>query len=108
MNNKSQDFYKYKEITENPIILDFSDCKTLADVHLLLKMKFGFHDFYGANLDALWDLLEGIFDDMGEIMAEISGFNNLEKTLKAATAELLEVLDDIAEVTPNFSYKIIS
>ena len=108
MNNKSQDFYKYKGITENPIMLDFSKCKYLGEIHKVFKKKFGLPEYYGENPDALWDLLEGIFDDMGEITAEISGFNNLEKTLKAATAELLEVLDDIAEVTPNFSYKIIS
>lgn len=108
MNNKSQDFYKYKGITENPIMLDFSKCRYLGEIHKVFKMKFGLPEYYGENPDALWDLLEGIFDDMGEITAEISGFNNLEKTLKAATAELLEVLDDIAEVTPNFSYKIIS
>ena len=34
--------FAFKEITENPIKLNFSDCKTLADVHLLLKSKFGF------------------------------------------------------------------
>jgi len=39
---------------------------------------------------------------------EIYNFNSLEKTLKEATAELLEVLDDVVEETPNFSYKIIS
>ena len=108
MNNKSQDFYKYKGITENPIMLDFSKCKYLGEIHKVFKKKFGLPEYYGENPDALWDLLEGIFDDMGEITAEISGFNNLEKTLKAATAELLEVLDDVAKETPNFSYKIIS
>ncbi len=108
MNNKSQDFYKYKGITENPIMLDFSECKYLGEIHKVFKIKFGLPEYYGENPDALWDLLEGLFDDMGEITAEIRGFNNLEKTLKAATAELLEVLDDVAEETPNFSYKIIS
>ncbi|MBO5105825.1 MAG: barstar family protein [Clostridia bacterium] len=108
MNNKSQDYYKYKGITENPIILDFADCKYLGEIHKVLKVKFGLPEYYGENPNALWDLLEGLFDDMGEITAEIRSFNNLEKTLKAATAELLQVLDDVAEETPNFSYKIVS
>lgn len=105
--NKNQDFYAYKEITENPIILDFGGCKYLGEIHKVFKTKFGLPEYYGENPDALWDLLQGLFDDMGDIAVEIHNFNSLEKTLKEATAELLEVLDDVAEETPNFSYKII-
>ena len=95
----------YKKITENPIILDFAGCKHLREIHKILKVKFGLPEFYGENSNALWDLLQGIFDNMGDVKVEIHNFNKLEKTLKEATAELLEVLDDVAEETPNFSYE---
>ena len=107
-NNEKQDFYSYKEITENPIILDFAGCKYLKEIHNIFNVKFGLPEYYGENPDALWDLLEGLFDDMGDIEVQIHNLNSLEKTLKEATTELLEVLDDVKEETPNFSYKIIS
>ena len=107
MNNKSQDFYKYKGITENPIILDFAECKYLWEIHKVFKINFGLPEYYGENPDALWDCLRYLFYNEKKTV-EIYNFNSLEKTLKEATAELLEVLDDVAKETPNFSYKIIS
>lgn len=59
----SIDRFALKEITENPIILDFSKCKYLGEIHSLLKEKFGFHDYYGENWDALWDLMQDVFSD---------------------------------------------
>lgn len=46
-----------KEVT-----LDFSSCSNWWDVHELLKDKLEFPDFYGKNLDALWDLLTGYIE----------------------------------------------
>ncbi len=106
--NYTQEECKYKEITENPIILDFTGCKYLKEIHNIFKVKFGLPEYYGENPDALWDLLQGLFNDMGNIEVEIHNLNRLEKTLKEATTELLEVLNDVAEETPNFSYEIIS
>ena len=31
----------FKPIKENPIILDFTGCKYLSEIHLILKTKFG-------------------------------------------------------------------
>lgn len=105
--NYTQEECKYKEIVENPIILDFAECKCLGEIHKVFKKKFGLPEYYGENPDALWDCLRYLFYNEKKSV-EIYNFNSLEKTLKEATAELLEVLDDIAEETPNFSYKIIS
>ncbi len=105
--NYTQEECKYKEITENPIMLDFSKCKYLGEIHKVFKIKFGLPEYYGENPDALWDCLRYLFYNEKKTV-EIYNFNSLEKTLKAATAELLEVLDDVAKETPNFSYKIIS
>ncbi|WP_442872765.1 barstar family protein [Chitinophaga sp. 212800010-3] len=35
--------------------LDFSNINELAQMHQLLKEKFGFPDFYGKNVNALID-----------------------------------------------------
>ena len=105
--NYTQEECKYKEITENPIILDFAGCKYLGEIHKVFKIKFGLPEYYGENPDALWDCLRYLFYNEKKTV-EIYNFNSLEKTLKEATAELLEVLDDVAKEMPNFSYKIIS
>ena len=41
------DYHAFKEITENPIILDFSKCKYLGEIHLMLKEKFGLPNITG-------------------------------------------------------------
>ena len=50
----------FKEITEYPIVLDFSLCNNKYRIHNLLKDKFGFPDYYGENWDAFWDCIDGL------------------------------------------------
>ena len=106
-NTKNQEYYAYKEITENPIILDFSNCKNLTDIHFVFKQKFGLPEYYGENPDALWDLLDGLFIGLGEITAKIYGFNSLNPDLQKNCKVLFEVLDDVQSESENFNYEII-
>ena len=53
----------FKPIDDNPIILDFSACKYLGEVHKILKSKFGLPEYYGENWDALWDCLRYLWSD---------------------------------------------
>ena len=108
MSNKTKDCYAFKEITENPIILDFSNCKYIMEIHEVFKSKFGLPEYYGANQNALWDCLRYLFCGTEKISAEIYGLNSLREDLKDATLELISVLDDVAEETLGFSYKIVS
>lgn len=41
------------------VTIDFTRCKSLLDLHNELAQKLDFPDFYGQNLDALWDCLTG-------------------------------------------------
>lgn len=102
------DMYALKKITENPIILDFSKCKYLGEIHLMLKEKFGFHDFYGENWDALWDLMQDVFSEDREYLVELHGFYTMNEELKKECKLMLEVFDDVHKEAPNFKYKIIS
>lgn len=43
----------------NTIIIDGSDFNTKEDFHKLLKLKLKLPQYYGNNLDALWDCLTG-------------------------------------------------
>lgn len=41
-------------------ILDFSNCKYWGEVHELIKKELELPEFYGCNLDALWDAVTGL------------------------------------------------
>lgn len=41
------------------VILNGEEFSSTAELHELLKQKLELPDFYGANLDALWDCLTG-------------------------------------------------
>lgn len=104
---KNDRYCAFKEITENPIILDFSKCKYLGEIHLMLKEKFGLPQYYGENWDALWDCLRYLFDDEKYIV-EVHNLNSLNEKLREECKLMLEVFDDVHNETPNFEYKIIS
>lgn len=102
------DRFALKKITENPIILDFSKCKYLGEIHQLLKEKFGFHDYYGENWDALWDLMRDVFSVNEKFIVELHGFYSLDDDLRDECKLMLQVFDDVHDETENFSYEIIS
>ena len=52
------------------IELDFTKCKDRGDVHAYLKEQFGFPDYYGNNLDALFDALGDIAEDLNIVFME--------------------------------------
>lgn len=41
-------------------ILDFSECNYLGEIHQKIQTVLEFPDWYGQNLDALWDSITGI------------------------------------------------
>lgn len=98
----------FKPITENPIILDFSGCKAPWQAHAILKEKFGLPEYYGANWDALWDCLDGLFEDDGPIRVEIRGYQSMPAAMRQYFVAMLEVFDDVHEKTPNVVFEFIS
>ncbi|KOY13577.1 barstar family protein [Paenibacillus xylanivorans] len=44
------------------VILNGEEFSSTAELHELLKQKLELPDFYGTNLDALWDCLTGMIE----------------------------------------------
>ena len=77
----------------NHFILDFSEVKTLLELHQYLKEVFSLPDYYGNNLDALWDCLSCCYDQSTTI--ELRNLDALSKRLKTSSQIMLEVFQDL-------------
>lgn len=42
------------------VVLDFTKCRYLQEVYDEMRKKMEWEDYYGENLDALWDILWGM------------------------------------------------
>ncbi|MEG1879713.1 MAG: barstar family protein [Oscillospiraceae bacterium] len=90
----------------NTITLDFTGCKYLGEIHKILKEQFGFPEYYGENLDALWDCLRYYCDY--ELYVYIKGIHSLPIEFDEYVIKMFEVFDDVHEETPNITFEILS
>lgn len=108
MNHEEFEKNAFKPITGNPVILDFTDCEHLGEIHLILKTKFGLPEYYGENWDALWDCLRYLWIDEEDVKVNIYGFLSLPDDLREYCVTMLEVFDDVHRDTPNVTFELIS
>jgi len=105
---KDVSWYAFKPIQDNPIKLDFSQCKYLGEIHQILKEKFGFPEYYGENWSALWDCLDGLFEDCGEIIVEVFGYYDMSEELQKGCLPMLEIFEDAQVSMPNVHFEYLS
>lgn len=97
------------------ITLDLTNCKYLGELHERIRVAFDFPEWYGANLDAFWDLLSRE-SDADEVI--IKGAKTMPVALIDYMDKLYEIFDRnvikwkkyseiYADIRP-FSYRIES
>ena len=77
----------------NVITLDFTGIKSLWNLHEYLKGVFDLPDYYGHNMDALWDCLHCMFDEPTTII--LRNISAIPKELKEAVKTMLELFADL-------------
>ncbi|MCL1881205.1 MAG: barstar family protein [Oscillospiraceae bacterium] len=75
--------------------IDFSKAKTIGEIHLALKEQLKLPDWYGENLDALWDMLTGHIEP-GEM--NLLGLHKLPNSLYDYSKKLLETFKRAEEL----------
>ena len=77
----------------NHFILDFSEIKTVLELHQYMKEVFDLPAFYGNNMDALWDCLSCCYNE--SITIELRNLDVLRKRLEQTAQTLMEVFQDL-------------
>ncbi len=96
----------FKPIQENPILLDFTGCKYLREMHSILKVTFGLPEYYGENWDALWDCLRYLWCDGKAITVIVSGLSTMPEEFAEEIKMMLEIFADVHESTPNVTFTV--
>lgn len=87
-------------------IIDLGQVETQQDFHEVLAVSLDFPDYYGHNLDALWDVLatQDLRDTVIEFHSARRFFDhNSPQFLKA----LHEILDDLQEHNDGLTFRFI-
>ncbi len=82
--------YQYKE----RYTLDFSKANDMDEVHQIIKEELDFPDYYGRNMDALWDCLTDMITDP-TIHMELIGIDRMQHLFPKDTEILLDILKDL-------------
>lgn len=77
----------------NHFVLDFGEVKTLLELHQYLKEVFHLPDYYGNNMDALWDCLSCCYDAYTTI--ELRNIDILRRRLESSAKTMLELFQDL-------------
>ena len=78
------------------ITVNFSLCKNQLDLHKELKEKLNFPEWYGNNLDALWDMLTGFIETPANITVVWKPTNE-DKNIKEAVLQIIDLFIEASE-----------
>ena len=81
--------YQHKDI----YTIDFTNINYFLEIHYIIKKALDFPDYYGCNLDALWDCLRDMIGD--PIHIEIIGLDVVERKFGDYAIKLVETFKEL-------------
>ncbi len=90
------------------IVIDFSACKYPMDLHSIIKEKLELPEWYGNNLDALWDMMTGFIETPINITVIYKPETKAAEGLKENVLKIIETFKEANEEDEEiiFSYEI--
>ncbi len=79
------------------IVIDFSTCKYPMDLHNEIKKKLELPEWYGNNLDALWDMLTGFIETPINITVIYKPETKSAESLKENVLKIIETFKEASE-----------
>lgn len=93
------------------IILDFTGCRYITEVHWKIRDTFHFPGFYGENLSALWDMGSDYIgsDEEAFEFVKIRGVDTLPKDIREYFLnKMMNIFYEIAAFNKNVEFEIES
>jgi len=87
------------------VIIDGKHIKSEEDFHSVLARELDFPDFYGQNLDALWDCMTG-FVSM-PLHLTWANYSVSEKKMSDSLKAIIELFNNLVKEKVGFSYELI-
>ena len=89
------------------VVIDFSKCKYPLDLHNEIREKLELPEWYGNNLDALWDMLTGFIETPVSITLIFKPETKSSENLKESVLKIIETFKEAAEDEEiKFSYEL--
>ena len=85
------------------IIIDGNEIISMSEIHTIFAEELDFPDWYGKNLDALYDCLGDVAEEVEIIFENTS---ELEENLGISFQKLCHLLEDISEENEYISVEI--
>lgn len=87
------------------VILDGKDMNSREMTHTYLKRKLKLSGYYGANLDALWDILSTYSQP---IVIELENEEKLIESLGDYGKSIIQVFEDAEEENGNIKFRLVN
>lgn len=85
------------------IIIDGNEIISMSDIHSIFAEELGFPEWYGKNLDALYDCLGDVTEEV-EIIFENT--DELEENIGISFKKLIRLLEDVSSENDYISVEI--
>ena len=88
------------------VLINFSECTSKTEFHNEIKNSLNLPDWYGANLDALWDCLDGEYCPL-DAYIEISGIRYLNDKFDGYGDKIKKIFEDLPKEYGNEDIEVV-